>query len=46
MEEIQNKTTIERTFEPEREPEDMARLYRGWQKAVQRTRDWANDEEV
>lgn len=46
VEEIQNKTTIERTFEPERQPEDMARLYRGWQKAVQRTRDWANDEEV
>lgn len=46
VEEIQNKMTIERTFVPERTQEDVVGLYRGWQKAVQRTRDWASDEDI
>lgn len=33
---------IERTFEPIRPVEEMQRLYRGWLKAVSRTRHWAS----
>mgnify|MGYP001411179541 CR=1 FL=1 len=44
VQEIQNKTNIERVFQPQRSKDDIERLYKGWQKAVARTREWAKDE--
>ncbi len=43
LDELRSKATIERVFEPAMSPEHRERLYRGWRKAVERTRGWARD---
>jgi glycerol kinase len=35
--------SIERTFTPECSQDQTEKLYKGWLKAVGRTRDWAED---
>ncbi|OUY07691.1 glycerol kinase GlpK [Acinetobacter populi] len=44
LQELENKTSIEQIFQPQRQAEEVSKLYRGWLKAVARTRDWAKDE--
>ncbi len=42
--ELKNKAVIERVFQPACGEVERARLYKGWQKAVERTRGWAADD--
>jgi glycerol kinase len=39
---IENRQ-INRSFQPQYEPDRIAKLYRGWQKAVKRTMNWDNE---
>ena len=43
LDELRSKSSIERVFEPACGSEQREALYRGWQKAVERTRNWAED---
>ena len=43
LQELKNKTAIERVFKPERCHDETDQLYKGWLKAVSRTREWAKD---
>ncbi len=43
LDELRSKSSIERVFEPACGSEQREALYRGWQKAVDRTRNWAED---
>ncbi len=44
MEEISQNWQIDKTFEPEMETEERAKLYKGWQKAIERTKGWEDAE--
>jgi glycerol kinase len=43
LDELRSKSTIERVFEPACDPSKRDTLYKGWKKAVERTRGWALD---
>jgi glycerol kinase len=43
LDELRNKATIERVFEPESNPEQREALYKGWKRAVERTKGWAEE---
>jgi glycerol kinase len=43
LDELRNKSTIERVFEPTCDGDHREELYKGWKKAVERTRGWAQD---
>lgn len=43
LDELRSKSKIERIFEPACESEQRENLYAGWKKAVERTRNWADD---
>jgi len=43
LEELRSKASIERVFEPACDDDRRETLYKGWKKAVSRTRDWAED---
>ncbi len=43
LEELRSKASIERVFEPACDDDRREALYKGWKKAVSRTRDWAED---
>jgi glycerol kinase len=40
MEDLQNKWHLDRAFHPNMTDEARAKLYKGWQKAVERTMGW------
>ena len=40
LDELSHHWTLDHEFTPEMPPEQRERLYRGWQKAVSRSRDW------
>ncbi|HZK86192.1 MAG TPA: glycerol kinase GlpK [Desulfosporosinus sp.] len=42
-EELASRWLLNRRFEPEMEEEKRAKLYKGWLKAVERTKDWEED---
>ncbi|TGE36670.1 glycerol kinase GlpK [Desulfosporosinus fructosivorans] len=42
-EELANRWLLNRRFEPEMDEEKRAKLYKGWLKAVDRTKDWDDD---
>lgn len=42
-EELASRWLLDRRFEPEMEEEKRAKLYKGWLKAVERTKDWEED---
>lgn len=42
-EELASRWLLDRRFEPEMEEEKRAKLYRGWLKAVERSKDWEED---
>ncbi|MGL5598822.1 MAG: FGGY family carbohydrate kinase, partial [Aeromonas sp.] len=42
--ELQDKFSVDREFTPQMEQEERATRYRGWQKAVERSRRWAEEE--
>lgn len=42
-EELASRWSLDRRFEPEMEEEKRAKLYKGWLKAVERSKDWAED---
>ena len=42
-EELATRWLLDRRFEPEMEEEKRAKLYKGWLKAVERTKDWEED---
>jgi len=42
---LRGKAVIERTFEPLLDEAGKEKLYAGWKKAVERTRDWEPHEE-
>lgn len=46
QEELAAKWQLDARFSPEMPPEERTKLYRGWQKAVQRTMGWEDKEEV
>lgn len=46
LQELENKTAIDQIFHPQLPADVVNQLYRGWQKAVSRTRDWAKDDAV
>ena len=43
LNELKSTMTIERSFTPECTRDETEKLYKGWLKAVGRTRDWAED---
>jgi len=43
LDELRSKSTIERVFKPGRSDQERELLYKGWKKAVERTRGWAQD---
>lgn len=43
MEEISKKWQLERDFQPAMPEEKREKLYKGWQKAVERTKDWSDE---
>jgi glycerol kinase len=43
LNELKSRMSIERTFIPECSQDQTEKLYKGWLKAVGRTRDWAED---
>ena len=45
LDELRSKAVIEREFEPQLEEASKEKLYAGWKKAVERTRDWEPHEE-
>lgn len=44
LDELKSKAVIERVFEPECDEPRREKLYAGWKKAVERTRDWDDGE--
>lgn len=42
-EELASRWLLDRRFEPEMEEEKSAKLYKGWLKAVERSKDWEDD---
>lgn len=42
-EELASRWLLDRCFEPEMEEEKRAKLYKGWLKAVERSKDWEED---
>ncbi|MDO0822069.1 glycerol kinase GlpK [Desulfosporosinus nitroreducens] len=42
-EELASRWLLDRRFEPDMEEEKKAKLYKGWLKAVERTKDWEDD---
>ena len=42
-EELASRWLLDRRFEPEMEEENRAKLYKGWLKAVERSKDWEED---
>lgn len=44
LDEVERRTAIEREFEPSPDREKQARRYRGWKRAVARSRAWAGEE--
>jgi glycerol kinase len=44
LDEVTNNWAIDREFAPQLKAETRDRLYRNWQRAVERSRDWATDE--
>lgn len=45
LDSLRSKLIADRTFEPEMESEQRNKLYKGWQRAVDRARQWEQDEE-
>ena len=45
LEELKDKASVERTFEPDDCEEKRVRRYNGWKKAVKRALAWEKDEE-
>ena len=45
LDELQDKWQLDTRFEPTMETAERDRLYRGWQKAVRRSMQWAEEEE-
>jgi len=43
LDELRSQATVERIFEPACDEPRRKALYKGWKKAVERTRDWAED---
>ena len=43
---VRKRRAIERRFDPQMDAATRARLYRGWQRAVERTMGWAKDDEA
>lgn len=46
LEDVAKAWKVERTFEPMMEPRTRAKLYAGWQKAVERANGWVNPKEI
>ena len=44
LDELRDKAIIEREFSPQLDEAQKEKLYAGWQKAVERTRDWEDHE--
>ncbi|MGL5036608.1 MAG: FGGY-family carbohydrate kinase, partial [Aeromonas sp.] len=42
--ELQDKFSVDREFTPQMDQEERATRYRGWQKAVERSRRWAEED--
>ena len=42
---VVSKSVIERTFEPQMDVDERRRRYRGWRRAVERSMDWARDDD-
>lgn len=42
-EELASRWLLDKRFEPDMEEEKRAKLYKGWMKAVERTKDWEDD---
>jgi glycerol kinase len=45
LQDLQNKWQLDRAFQPQMEEKQRHKLYRGWQKAVERSMGWELDEE-
>jgi glycerol kinase len=45
LEDVTNNWAVDRVFEPSMNEVRRARLYKGWQRAVARARDWAKEDE-
>ncbi|MCY1435551.1 Glycerol kinase [compost metagenome] len=43
LNELRNKSAIEKVFEPRTSLEETEVMYKGWLKAVQRSQNWAED---
>ena len=46
VEEVAKAWKCERSFEPMMSPQVRAKLYAGWQKAVERAKGWVNPKEI
>jgi glycerol kinase len=44
LDELRDKAIIEREFSPQLDEAQKEKLYAGWKKAVERTRDWEDHE--
>jgi len=44
LDELRDKAIIEREFSPQLDETQKEKLYAGWKKAVERTRDWEDHE--
>lgn len=44
LEDVTNNWAVDRTFSPNMEQAKREKLYAGWKRAVERSRDWAKDE--
>lgn len=42
-EEIANKWNIDRTFNPQMNPDELTKLYKGWKKAIGRAENWVEE---
>lgn len=43
IDELKEKISIDQTYTPTNDKDEMQALYKGWQKAVKRTRDWESE---
>jgi glycerol kinase len=44
LQDVTNNWAVDRTFTPNMAESEREKLYRGWKRAVERSRDWAKDE--
>ena len=44
LDDVTNNWAVDRVFKPQMSNEVRSKLYRGWQRAVERARDWAKEE--